>query len=69
MILEDQKYRAEIFKILGVGLMTPIGRAVLRILDQGVQTFDIQFLLSLLISLLFFLGGIMIQIGYESVQE
>ena len=70
MVSEDRRYRAEVFKICGFALMTPFGKIILQLLDIGLQIITLRFFVSLLISLfLFSFGVIMLQIGYESVQE
>ena len=70
LIQEHQKYRAEVFKIFGIALMTPMCRVVLTFLDFGTQMFNIQYLTNVLFSLvLFVFGVIMIQVGFECVQD
>ena len=70
MVREDQKFRAEVFKICGFALMTPLGRFVLDFLKSGFNGTITYFVAELILSLILFLSGaIMIQIGYEAVQE
>ena len=67
MIEEYQKYRAEIFKIFGIALMTPSGRLILNMLEFNFDL-NIQFLINLLGSLvLFILGVTILQTGYEEM--
>lgn len=69
MITEDKKYRAEVFKICGIALMSPMGRFVLGFLEKGLQDVDIQFFIDLAGSfILFCFGIIVIQVGYEITQ-
>ena len=70
MILERQKYRAEVFKICGFALMTPFGRFVLSTIEHGFRNLTFDSLGNLLTSFILFLFGIMaIQVGYEEVFE
>jgi len=70
MILERQKYKAEVFKIMGFALMTPICRIVLNFAAGELNVYSLHFVSSAVFSLILFLVGIMmIQIGYEEVME
>jgi len=52
VITEEEKYRAEVFKIVGIALLMPIGKAVLSpivlITEIGVINFILYFIASLL---------------------
>ena len=66
MILEEDKYRAEVFKIAGFGLMTPFGKYIIDLLQTGIVNFRINPMVSFSVSfLLFILGVIILQRGFE----
>lgn len=70
MIKEYQKYGAEVFKIGGFALMTPLGRFVLDTLHFNFSNLTQSSVINIITSFLLFLLGIMfIQIGYETVWE
>ncbi|MBI3590681.1 MAG: hypothetical protein HY094_04795 [Candidatus Melainabacteria bacterium] len=69
MVSEEQKYRAEVFKILGIALMTPFGKLALELLSMGIK-FSGQFLINFIGAvLLLFVGIMFIQIGFEEIRE
>jgi len=67
MILERQKYRAEIFKILGIALLTPLGRFVLNTLETGLEISFQTFVNASGSFALFIIGIIFLEIGYQEV--
>ena len=70
MVSDRQRYRAEVFKIGGFALMTPLGRCVLYVLDHGFRNISFDLFINFLTSsVLFVFGIIVIQIGYEEVFE
>lgn len=70
MVAEYQKYRAEVYKILGIAFMTPLGKLVLNFLSDGPETVNENLALNLFGSfLLLVIGIIMLQIGFESVMN
>jgi len=70
MITELQKYRAQVFQILGFALMTPLGKFVLDLKDIKLENINLWFFLYLFISLfLTYLGIICIFKGEEKLEE
>jgi putative Mn2+ efflux pump MntP len=70
MIYEDRKYQAELFKIGGFALMTPLGKYIIDLLQAGVINFKINPVISFVASfLLFLLGVIMLQRGFEKLRK
>lgn len=70
VICEYQKFRADVFKICGFALMTPLGRFVLRLLDHGFRSLSIDLLIEFVCSIILFMFGIMaIQVGYDELYE
>ena len=49
MITGDE-YRAEVFKLAGFSLFSPIGKIVLSIPDLGLSSFNLQFYIFLILS-------------------
>ena len=69
MILEHQKYRAELLKIIGIALLTPAAVFVWDILRSGL-VINTQFFVNLIGSMfLAFLGIITLQEGYEELMD
>ena len=69
MVFEYQKYRAELFKIAGIALLTPFGTLVFDVLKNGLSL-NSQFFAYLTGSIvLAFLGIIILQRGYEELME
>ena len=58
MISEDQQYRAEVFKIAGFALMTPLGRIVIDYIEIFKQIGPLMFGINLFIAFLLFLVGL-----------
>lgn len=70
MIAEYKSYQSEVFKISGFALMTPLGRFILNLIEVGVNYSIIQFFINAFIAFLLFILGIMaIQRGFEIVEE
>ena len=70
MIHEENKYRAEVFKIAGFALMTPFGTIVLDMFRSGFINLKPNIIIALLTSLLLvYLGVILIQRGFEAVED
>lgn len=70
MITEEQKHLADIFKIAGFALMTPLGRIVLNIPEFNFTYLNIQYIIFALVSLaLFYLGIIFMLKSIEKVTE
>ena len=69
MIQEHQKYRAELFKIIGAALLTPAGTLVFEVLRNGLSLHS-QFFAYLIGSIILaFLGIMAFQRGYEELME
>ena len=69
MIQEHQKYRAELFKIAGFALLTPIATLFFDIL-RNYLSLSSQFFAYLVGSIILaFLGIITLQRGYEELME
>ena len=69
MINEEQKYKSEIFKIIGFCLMTPIGKLVLSVLDLKYDKLYLKILIIVVIALLFYFGIISILRGTYMVSK
>ena len=70
MISADQKYRSEAFRISGFALMTPLAKYIVDLLQTGVVNFRINPIVSFTIAfLLFILGVIMLQRGFEYLRK
>ena len=68
MITEENKYRAEIFKIAGFSLMTPFGKLVLSIPDFKLEGLNFPFVVFAIITFLsFFFGIILLSRGLDMV--
>ena len=68
MIEEYQKYRAEILRVAGFALMTPVGKLFLNMLELNFNL-NVQFFTNLFGSLmLFILGVILLHVGYEEMR-
>lgn len=66
MSLDGEKYRSEVFKIMGLSLMTPMGRFILSCLENGLENITMSFYIDLIGSMLLLLAGMcFIQKGYE----
>ena len=70
MSLNGHEYQSEVFKIMGLSLMTPIGRLVLNILENGFGDLSTNFYLDLIGGMILLLIGMwFIQRGYEIADE
>ena len=70
MSVNGYQYQSEIFKIMGLSLMTPVGRFGLNVLEKGFLNDTSTFYSNLLGAMvLFCLGVIVIQIGFEIAQK
>lgn len=70
VVHEHQKFRADVFKICGFALMTPLARYFLILSDIRLNDLTLLFWIHAVISFLLFCWGvIMIQWGYEEVRE
>ncbi len=70
MSLNGYKYRAEIFKIMGLSLITPLGRLVINLLEGGFRNLTNSFYVDLTGSVILLAIGIcFIQRGYEIAVE
>ncbi len=66
MIFEENKYRAEVFKIAGFALLTPLGRLVLSFIEHGLPAIADNCPMNIITAgILFVLGIIFIQRGFE----
>ena len=64
-----KEYRAEIMKISGFGLMTPIGSLIVNIVNDNITIFSMRTFLALIFSIfLFYMGGIIIVRGLEIIE-
>ena len=67
-MITEEEYLAEIYKIAGFALMSPMGKFVLDIPTLSVDSLNYPFFIYLFLSiLLFFIGFIMILNGYGIV--
>ena len=67
-MITEEEYLAEIYKVAGFALMSPMGKFVLDIPTLSVNSFNYPFLIYLFLSiLLFFIGFIMLLSGYGIV--
>ena len=67
-MITEEEYLAEIYKIAGFALMSPMGKFVLDIPTLSVNSLNYPFFIYLFLSiLLFFIGFIMILNGYGIV--
>ena len=70
MVTKQQEYQARFFQVIGLGFMTPIGNIFLKIPELDIGDFNLKLLLYFLVSLLFVLVGIIINIkGLEYLEE
>ena len=70
MIKDENKFLAEVYKIAGFALMSPLGRYFLILSDLKVSDISTLFFIHIILSIvLFCFGAIMIQIAYEEVME
>lgn len=60
MITEEEKYRAETFKIVGIGMLAPVGGLLLTPLVLLKQFGPISFKIYVLVSFLSLLMGVII---------
>ena len=69
MSVNGYEYQSEVFKIIGLSLMTPIGRLVLNVLENGFGNMN-NFYIDLTGSVISFLLSLwFIQRGYERADE
>ena len=69
-MVNEEEYLAEVYKIAGFALMSPMGKFVLDIPILNVNSFNYPFFIYTGLSvLLFFTGLIMIANGYAIVYE
>ena len=67
-MITEEEYLAEIYKVAGFALMSPMGKFVLDIPTLSVNSFNYPFFIYLFLSiLLFFIGFIMLLSGYGIV--
>ena len=70
MVLEENKYRAQILQIGGFGLMTPAAKIYLSILDLKLNDLSVKFFIYSLVSMfLLYLGIIFLVRGIEMLKE
>ena len=70
MTFEADKYRAQLFQVSGLALMTPVGKIYLSLLDIGLKDLTLKFFFYFLTSLfLVYLGIILIMRGFEILEE
>ena len=70
MVLEENKYRAQILQIGGFALMTPAAKIYLSILDLKLSDLSIKFFIYSLASIyLFYLGIIFFARGIKMLKE
>ena len=67
---EEHKFLADVYKVSGFALMTPLGRYFLILSDLRINNLTFQFYVHLVVSIILFcFGAIMIQRAYEEIQE
>lgn len=70
MVLEENKYRAQILQIGGFALMTPAAKIYLSILDFKLSDLSVKFFIYSLVSMFFlYLGIILLVRGIEMLKE
>ena len=70
MVTKQQEYQARFFQIVGFAFMTPIGNLFLKFPEMDVSSFNLKLLLYFLVSLLFVIVGIILNIkGMEYLEE
>ena len=70
MTNEEHKFLADVYKVSGFALMTPLGRYFLILSDIRINSLTIQFYVHLTVAIILFcFGVIMIQRAYEEIQE
>ena len=68
MISEEQKYLADVYKLCGFALMSPLGRFAFILSDIDFNLYNIKLITHLITSILLFIWGVtMIQKGYKEV--
>lgn len=69
-MISEEEYQAEVYKIAGFALMSPMGKFILSIPDIDFSNLHCKFFIYLgLSTLLFFIGFIMLLNGYAIVYE
>ena len=69
-MITEEEYQAEVYKIAGFALMSPMGKFILSIYDTDFSNLKYRFFIYICLStLLFFIGLIMIFSGYGIVYE
>ena len=69
-MINEEEYLAEVYKIAGFALMSPMGKLILSIPDISADSLNYQFLIYIGLSIvLFLIGFIMILNGYGIVYE
>ena len=69
-MISEEEYLAEVYKIAGFALMSPMGKLILSIPDISVDSMNYQFLIYIgLSTVLFLIGFVMILNGYAIVYE
>lgn len=69
-MISEEEYQAEVYKIAGFALMSPMGKFVLDVPDIDFNNLSCQFFAYVCLSiLLLFIGFIMILNGYGIVYE
>ena len=70
MSVNEYQYQSEVFKILGLSLMTPFGKLVLTLLENGFENLTGAFYGNSTGSvILLLIGAYFIQIGFEIAQR
>ena len=70
MIIEEQKYRADVFKIGGFSLMTPFGKLILEIPNFKLAGLNFQLIIFAIIAFVSaYLGLVLILRGFEALEE
>lgn len=70
MSFNGYKYQSDVFKVLGLSLMTPFGKLILNLLENGYKNITESFYGNLIGSMILLLiGACFIQIGFEIAME
>lgn len=70
MILEEYKYRAEVFKIAGFSFMAPLGKLILSIPDFNIKSITVQSMVFIIVALVsLYFGIILILRGLDMTIE
>ena len=68
-MITGNEYRADVFKLAGFGLFTPIGKVILSIPDLKFSDFNFQFYLFLVVSVLFVYFAIILIVKGQQIAD